>query len=176
MGANGNERHGSAHPTQTRLRASVYDFFTRCRGQGLLQLLLDGHDILSAGPAPADVGERSYAIYLEGVSTVANHIQQVQDVEQLAYWIDPARGVHFFESGQRTFEMGRNGIWRTPVARGSMAFLGQNVTATGERAICEHAVFTPRTGLWDLSFRALPTAGELASARRSTQRIARQGP
>ena len=161
---------------RTEDRRPLFDFFTRCRGQGLLRLLLDGHDILSAGPAPGDVGERSYAVYLEGVSTVAHHVQQVQDVEQLAYVIDPARGVHFFGSGQRTFEMGRNGIWRTPVARGSMAFLGQNVTATGERAICEHAVFTPRTGLWDLSFRALPTAGELASARRSTQRIARQGP
>ena len=76
------------------------------------------------------------------------------------------------------FEMGRNGAWRTQVARGSMAFLGQNVAlaTTGERAICEAATFTPRTGLWDLSFRALPTAGDIVTQRRSAQRIARQGP
>ena len=156
----------------------AFDFFTRCRGQGLLRLLLSDHDILHAGATPDDVGERSYAVYLEGVSTIAHHVQQVQDVEQLAYAIGPARGVHFFASGTRTYELGRSGVWRSAVARGSMAFLGQyvTVTATGEKSICEGAVFTPRTGLWDLSFRALPTASELVSTRRSAQRIARQGP
>ena len=139
-------------------------FFTRCRGQGLLRLLLSDHDILHAEATPDDVGERSYAVYLEGVSTIAHHVQQVQDVEQLAYAIGPERGVHFFASGTRTYELARSGVWRSAVARGSMAFLGQyvTVTATGEKAICEGAVFTPRTGLWDLSFRALPTASELS--------------
>ena len=169
-------RTGGSWGDATDTRQAAHDFFTRCRGQALLQLLLDGHDLLRAGPAPGDVGERSYAVYLEGVSTVAHHVQQVQDAEQLAYVIDPARGVHFYGSGQRTFEMGRNGAWRTPVARGSMAFVGQYVARAGERSICEGAVFTPRTGLWDLSFRALPTPSELASQRRSAQRIARQGP
>ena len=155
-----------------------FDFFARLRGQALLRLLLDGHDLLSAGPAPDNVGGHTRAVYLEGVETIAHVLQQVQDEDQLAYAIDPARGVHFFAGGQRRYELARNGTWRTPVARGSMAFLGQwvCVPGAGQESICEHAVFTPRTGLWDLSFRALPTASELAAQRQRSQRIARQGP
>ena len=41
---------------RTEDRRPLFDFFTRCRGQGLLRLLLDGHDILSAGPAPGGCG------------------------------------------------------------------------------------------------------------------------
>ena len=81
-------------------RQATLELFTRASGQGLLQLLLDGLDLLSAGPAPDNVSGRSYAVYLEGVETIAHVLQEVQDEDQLGYAIDPGRHVHFFAGGQ----------------------------------------------------------------------------
>ena len=81
-------------------RQATLEIFTRARGQGLLRLLLDGLDLLSAGPAPDNVSGRSYAVYLEGVETIAHVLQEVQDEDQLGYAIDPGRHVHFFARGQ----------------------------------------------------------------------------
>lgn len=80
-------------------RQATFDFFTRASGQGLL----------STGPSPDNLGGHSYAVYLEGIETIAHLLQEVQDEDQLAYAIDPGRRVHFFAGGQRRYELARNG-------------------------------------------------------------------
>ena len=83
-----------------RSRQATLDFFMRASGRGFLHLLLDGLDLLSAGPAPDSVSGRSQAVYLEGDETTAHVLQEVQDKDQLGYAVDPGHRVHFFAGGQ----------------------------------------------------------------------------
>lgn len=145
--------HDGSAWTQAGTQRPVYDFTVRARATGLLRMLLDGHDILRAGPAPDGVGAQTYALHAEGGETVAQRLAEVRKAERPGYVVDATRTVRFFAGGESDWRLGRDGRWQSKVARGAMPFLGQFVrTADGGTALCESATFTPRTGLWELGY------------------------
>ena len=147
-------RDGSSW-TQAGTPRPVYDFSVRAKAPGLLRMLLDGHDVLRAGPAPDGGGAQTYPLFLEGRETAAQRLAEVRGAERLGYLVDATRTVRFFASGESVWRLGRDGQWRSKAARGAMPFLGQFVrTEGGDVALCESATFTPRTGLWELGFRS----------------------
>ena len=60
----------------------------------------------------------------------------------------------------KAFVLNQNGTWQTPVARGSMDFVGEWVEHDGTQSYCTGANYECRTGIYDISYRGENSAYE----------------
>ena len=139
-----------------------FDFFTRLSTTAMVQEILSHHghiDFVGLHPTR----KQTFDAYLPGTQKVGELTQQLAEFDDLFYWINPSRQMQVYRADRNaTFPITMRDDGRVQGRRQTdLSFVGKWVRYRGISALCTSARFNTRSGNYDVSFRGVPSAGQI---------------
>ena len=137
-----------------------FDFFTRLSTSAMVQEILSHHGhIFFVGLHPTR--KQTFDAYLPGTQKVGELVQQLAEFDDLFYTISPSRQMQVYRPERNAaFTIGMRDDGRVQGMRPTdLSFTGHWLRYRGTTSLCVGARFNVRSGMLDLSFRSLPSAG-----------------
>ena len=139
-----------------------FDFFTRLSTAAMVQEMLNHHNHIDfVGTHPTK--KQTFAAYLDGTQKVGELTQQLAEFDDWFYWINPSRQLQIFRADRTAaFPITMRDDGRVQGRRPTdLSFVGRWIRYRGTSALCVGARFNARSGNYDVSFRGVPSAGQI---------------
>ena len=139
-----------------------FDFFTRLSTTAMVQEILSHHghiDFVGLHPTR----KQTFDAYLPGTQKVGELVQQLAEFDDLFYWINPTRQLQVYRADRNSaFPITMRDDGRVQGRRQTdLSFVGKWIRYRGISALCTSARFNTRAGTLDVSFRGVPSAGQI---------------